>query len=163
MTKMTLNDPSQELPRDETGSFLHLKLKRFPSVDALKMAYAKKTWAQNPQDAEIDIATSNRSKCRQCHKVILRGDLRARLWLQCHKGCKNSAYFHGKVCIWEYPETKKLHTTEEFLGFQKLDDHDKKYIEDELFKLTAKGGKRKPDAISSEDVEKQEPKKRRSK
>lgn len=89
-----MKDPSIELPRDETGSYLHLKLKRFESIEVLSMAYAKKTWTKIPRDAEIDVAPSSRSSCRQCHLPIEKGVLRIRLWLQCHKGCKNSAYFH---------------------------------------------------------------------
>ena len=43
-----------------------------------------------------------------------------RLWLQCHKGCKMSAYFHGQGCVWQYPETVKLGSVEELVGFEKL-------------------------------------------
>ena len=48
-------DPSVELSRDETGRYLHLKLKRFASIKELNMSYAKKTWKQTPHDAEVDI------------------------------------------------------------------------------------------------------------
>lgn len=128
------NDPSNALPRDDTGSYLHLKLKRFPSIKELSMPYAKKTWVEHPQDADVDMAPSNRSKCRQCHSIIQKGDLRVRLWLQCHKGCKNSAYFHGKDCLWRYPETRKLESVNEFSGINMLPKEQQKYIEDEFKK-----------------------------
>ena len=113
-------DPSTPIPRDETGSYLHLKLKRFPSASALKMPYAIESWKSIPHDAEIDICTSTRSSCRQCHSKINKGELRVRLWLQCHKGCKMSAYFHGDDCVWNYPETSKIYCLEELAGFNDL-------------------------------------------
>lgn len=39
---MTTTKPSEALPRDETGSYLHLKLKRFQSIDDLTMKFAQK-------------------------------------------------------------------------------------------------------------------------
>ena len=97
----------QELPRDGTGRYLHLRLKRFGSVNELQMKYAKETWRKHPHDAEVDVSANSRSSCRWCKEKIDKGDLRMRLWLQCHKGCKNSAYFHER-CFWDYPETTKL-------------------------------------------------------
>ena len=127
MTSSTDVDPTMELPRDGTGSYLHLKLKRFlHQEDRITMAYAHKTWKAHPHDAEIELSTSSTSTCRFCHVRIHKGELRARLWLQCHKGCKNSAYFHAgrgeqeTDCIWKYPETAKLESIEEFVGFDRL-------------------------------------------
>lgn len=115
-------DPSKLLPRDETGSYLHLKLKRFPSIDDLKIPYAIKTWKAIPHDAEVDTSPSNRSLCRQCHSKINKGDLRMRLWLQCHKGCKIGAFLHGEKCFCKYPETIKLEGVEELVGLDKLSE-----------------------------------------
>ena len=112
--------PDHILPRDPTGSYLQLKLKRFASKDDLTMPYAIKTWNETPHDAEVDISVSRRSTCRQCHGTIDKGVLRLRLFLQCHKGCKNSAYFHGSQCGWEYPETRKLESIDEFVGWGEL-------------------------------------------
>ena len=112
-------DPKKELPRDGTGSYLHLKLKRYKTVDDLSMPYARRTWRDTPHDAEVDESPSSRSSCRQCHGRIEKGAVRFRLWLQCHKGCKNSAYFHDG-CIFDYPETKKLGSHEEFVGWDRL-------------------------------------------
>jgi hypothetical protein len=117
---MKEEDPTTQLPRDESGSYLHLKLKRFSSIEDLIMPYAVKTWRSIPHDAEVDMSPSNRSTCRQCHSKINKGELRMRLWLQCHKGCKMSAYFHGQGCFWQYPETIKLGSVEELVGFEKL-------------------------------------------
>ena len=122
-----MQDPSVLLPRDTTGSYLHLKLKRFPSVEALTMPYAKKTWREHPDDVEVEYASTGRSICRQCHQPIAKDDLRVRLWLQCHKGCKQSAYFHGKDCLWKYPETKKIEKLSEFAGLSKLKKADQGY------------------------------------
>jgi hypothetical protein len=113
-------NPHEELPRDATGSYLHLKVKRFASIDDLKMLYAKRTWKDKPHDAEADVSPSSRSACRQCHTKIGKGELRMRLWLQCHKGCKNSTYFHGKECFWIYPETAKLDSLDEIVGIDNL-------------------------------------------
>ena len=115
-------DPSRELPRDPTGSYLHLKLKRFPSIQELSMNYAKTTWKKFPYDAQVDIAPTSRSSCRQCHQPIEKGEIRMRLMLQCHKGCKNSAYFHfgNDDCFWKYPETSKLKQIDEINGLQDL-------------------------------------------
>jgi hypothetical protein len=129
--------PSEELIRDTTGSYLHLKLKRYPLVTDLTMSYAKKTWAEHPHDAEIDISSSARSKCRHCHSMIGKGALRARLWLQCHKGCKNSAYFHGTDCIWNYPETAKIESIKEFVGLEELPEAYQKQMHDQFEKLNA--------------------------
>lgn len=115
-----MEDPTRELPRDMTGSYLHLKLKRFSNINDLSMKYAKTTWQKIPHHAEIDIASTNRSSCRHCHKTITKNQVRVRLWLQCHKGCKNSAYFHFKECFWSYPETSKLDTVDEIIGWDKL-------------------------------------------
>ncbi len=148
----TLYEPSEELPRDETGSYLHLKLKRFRSIDDLTMPYAKKTWADHPHDAEIDYAPSSRSKCRHCHSMIQKGELRVRLWMQCHKGCKNSAYFHGKDCIWKYPEIAKIKETKEFVGLESLREMEQNHVADTLEKLTTRNIssiKRKPDQVGS--------------
>jgi hypothetical protein len=112
--------PGQFLPRDPTGRYLHLKLKRYASKDDLTMPYAIKTWKETPHDAEVDVSPSRRSKCRQCHSTIEKGDLRLRLFLQCHKGCKQSAFFHGSKCAWEYPETRKLESIDEFVGWGEL-------------------------------------------
>lgn len=114
------DNPHKEIPRDVTGSYLHLKLKRFASIDDLTMQYAKKTWRDAPHDAEADVSPSGRSSCRHCHSKIQKGDLRMRLWLQCHKGCKNSAYFHGNECFWQYPETTKLQKLDEIVGLSML-------------------------------------------
>lgn len=119
---MNEDDPTTQLPRDKSGSYLHLKLKRFSSMDNLTMPYAVKSWRSIPHDAEVDMSPSNRSTCRQCHSTINKGELRVRLWLQCHKGCKMSAYFHGQGCVWQYPETIKLGSVEELVGFEKLRD-----------------------------------------
>lgn len=43
-----------------------------------------------------------------------------RLWLQCHKGCKISAYFHGNECFWKYPETIKLESVNDLVGLKSL-------------------------------------------
>jgi hypothetical protein len=116
-----MDDPTTKLPRDPTGSYLHLKLKRYPSINDLTMNYAKQTWREVPHDAEVDVSPSSKSSCRQCHKKIHKGQTRFRLWLQCDKGCKISAYFHhSSSCIWKYPETAKLESLEEILGFQQL-------------------------------------------
>lgn len=158
-------DPSTELPRDETGSYLHLKLKRFPSINDVTMPFAIKTWTEHPQDAEIDYASSSRSKCRHCHSMIHKGELRVRLWLQCHKGCKNSAYFHGGNCIWHYPETSKIKQVSEFIGLDDLTDEEKKYVADSLGELKIKKShecKRTQDEISTLDDKKQPHKKARS-
>jgi hypothetical protein len=117
-------DPHQPLPRDESGSLLHLKLKRFTDISDLTMPFAKKTWKQIPQDASVSMATTGRSFCRQCHKNIEKGSLRFQLWLQCHKGCKNSAYFHSD-CVWEYPETSKIISVDEFKGIDDLPKSEK--------------------------------------
>ena len=130
----TLN-PSECLPRDPTGSYLHLKLKRFPSIDVLTMPYAKKTWREVPHNAEIDISPSARSSCRQCHSKILKGDLRMKLWLQCHKGCKMGAYFHGDGCFWEYPETSKLKELNELVGFDELPEDTQKEVKKRFLSL----------------------------
>ena len=114
------SNPSTLLPRDTTGSYLHLKLKRFTSIDELTMSYAVRTWNDTPHHAEIDMSPSNRSKCRGCHSTIPKGSLRLRLFLQCHKGCKQSAYFHGSPCGWEYPETIKLESMDELVGWERL-------------------------------------------
>ena len=114
-----VSDPHEELPRDESGSYLHLKLKRFSDINDLTMPFAKKTWKETPQDANVGMATTGRSSCRQCHKKIDKGSLRFQLWLQCHKGCKNSAYFHSD-CIWKYPETSKIDSVDEFKGIDDL-------------------------------------------
>ena len=117
------DDPRRTpLPRDETGRYLHLKLKRFSSVEELTLKYAKTTWETYPYDASVDIAPSSRSKCRFCRQTIHKGQLRYQLLLQCHHGCKNSAYFHSKCC-YEYPETSKLRSVHEFHGLQSLDEH----------------------------------------
>jgi len=113
-------NPGDMLPRDPSGRYLHLKLKRFESKDDLTMPFARKTWADTPHDAEVDMSPSSRSKCRQCHDPICKGQLRLRLFLQCHKGCKQSTYFHGSSCAWEYPETIKLETINELVGWEKL-------------------------------------------
>mmetsp|Transcript_15671 Transcript_15671/g.40201 ORF Transcript_15671/g.40201 Transcript_15671/m.40201 type:complete len:162 (+) Transcript_15671:81-566(+) len=121
-------DPHQPLPRDSTGSYLHLKLKRFASPSELRTSYARQTWRRTPHDAEADVAPSARSKCRQCHGVIEKGDLRVRLWLQCHEGCKNSAYFHG-ACFGEYPEAGKVESAGEIVGMEQLPDEERKILE----------------------------------
>jgi len=162
---MTTTKPSEALPRDETGSYLHLKLKRFQSIDDLTMKFAQKTWRDHPQDAEIDLAPSNRSRCRQCHESIPKGELRVRLWLQCHKGCKNSAYFHGKDCIWEYPETTKIDDVKEFFGIEKLEKKDIDFVAGKLEELQGKEEKKKArtaDEVSStENITKPSSKKAR--
>ena len=125
-------DPSIELPRDPTGSYLHLKLKRFGSIQDLSMNYAIQTWKNIPHDAAVDFAPSTRSKCKQCHHVIPKGELRAQLFLQCHKGCKNSAYFHGTECVWKYPETSKLQNVNEFRGWEDLPMKEKNYMQEQI-------------------------------
>mmetsp|Transcript_68386 Transcript_68386/g.103123 ORF Transcript_68386/g.103123 Transcript_68386/m.103123 type:complete len:171 (-) Transcript_68386:32-544(-) len=114
-----MEDPSKELPRDPTGSYLHLKLKRYGRMKDLPMKYAISTWKKYPQDAEVDISPASRSSCRQCHSRIEKGNVRMRLFLQCHKGCKNIAYFHEE-CFWKYPETKKLESIKEIYNVDKL-------------------------------------------
>lgn len=160
---MTTIKPSEALPRDETGSYLHLKLKRFQSIDELSMKFAQKSWREHPQDAEIDLAPSNRSKCRQCHTSIPKGELRVRLWLQCHKGCKNSAYFHGKECIWEYPETTKIDNVNEFFGIEILEKNEQAFVAEKLDELQNKEKKtksRKADqALSTDNITKPSSKK----
>jgi len=127
-------DPSKELPRDGTGSYLHLKLKRFSSVKDLTMPYARKTWHENPHHAEVNISSSRRSSCRQCHSAINKGELRMRLWLQCHKGCKNSAYFHEE-CFWKYPETIKLEDIAELMGLSALPEEHQSRVRRDFKKL----------------------------
>ena len=123
-------DPRISLPRDETGSYHHLKLKRFPSIKELTMPFAKKSWSQHPEDASVDIAHNARSKCRQCHTTIPKSkSLRFRLWLQCHKGCKNSAYFHP-MCFWEYPETSKLKDVSEIIGLDNLNQEQQNQVKE---------------------------------
>jgi hypothetical protein len=119
-----LADPGKALPRDPTGSYLHLKLKRFTSIKDLTMPYAKKTWQQFPHDASVAMAPNGRALCRQCHAKIEQGTLRYQLLLQCHKGCKNSAFFHAD-CLWQYPETKKIDKVEEFDGLDRLPPNEK--------------------------------------
>ena len=143
-------DPSVELPRDTTGSYLHLKLKRFKSIDDLTMNYAKKTWRDTPHDAEVEKECSaSRSSCKQCHKTITKGDTRFRLWLQCHKGCKNSAYFH-KECIFQYPETQKLTSTDEFVGYDKLPTNVKKDIQASFDKMKMTNDNSVSDGVSKD-------------
>uniref|UniRef100_A0A7S1UZF2 PARP-type domain-containing protein n=1 Tax=Grammatophora oceanica TaxID=210454 RepID=A0A7S1UZF2_9STRA len=139
-------DPSTLLPRDATGRYLHLKLKRFPSVKDLSMPFAKKTWKEIPHHAEAEVSPSKRSKCRWCHETIQKGDLRMRLWLQCHKGCKMSAYFHGDSCIWEYPETAKLEKVDEIVGWKKLPEKQRKVIKEKFEEMREL-------SISSPDLE----------
>jgi hypothetical protein len=145
MTPST-DDPTIELPRDDTGSYLHLKLKRFVHhQDRITMPYAHKTWKDHPHDAEIELSTSSTSTCRYCHVRINKGELRARLWLQCHKGCKNSAYFHAggggqeTDCIWKYPETAKLESIEEFVGLDRLPLEYQQLMKDQFEKLLRVG------------------------
>jgi hypothetical protein len=112
-------DPAKILPRDPTGSYLHLKLKRFADVSDLSMNFAKRTWQENPHDAAVSLAPNARASCRQCHGKIHKHELRYQLFLQCHKGCKTSAFFHSD-CIWKYPETKKITEITEFFGLERL-------------------------------------------
>ena len=121
------SDPGKALPRDPTGSYLHLKLKRFKSIKKLTMPYAKKTWQQMPHDAGVEMAPNARASCRQCHNKIEKDELRYQLLLQCHKGCKISAFFHSD-CIWKYPETAKIAKLEEFVGFDDLPQKEKKRV-----------------------------------
>lgn len=114
-----LPDPSKVLPLDPTGSYLHLKLKRFAKMKDLSMPYAKKTWQEFPYDAAVSLAPNGRASCRQCHCKIDKNDLRFQLLLQCHKGCKNSAFFHSD-CVWKYPETKKISEMSEIAGLETL-------------------------------------------
>ncbi|KAL3920029.1 MAG: hypothetical protein SGARI_007049 [Bacillariaceae sp.] len=120
-------DPSELLPRDATGSYLHLKLKRFPSIKDLTMPYAKKTWQQMPHDVQVEISPNGRAMCRQCHSKIGKGDIRFQLALQCHKGCRMAAFFHSD-CVWEYPEATKIVTEEEIVGLNDLPSKDKKVV-----------------------------------
>lgn len=120
-------NPRVVLPRDETGRYLHLKLKRFENLEDLTMAYAKKTWQKVPHDGAVDMAPTSRSSCRWCHNTIPKGSLRYQLWLQCHKGCKNSAYFHPD-CFFQYPETVKLMSTKEFHGLDSLPETEKSKV-----------------------------------
>ena len=136
-------NPSALLPRDDTGSYLHLKLKRFASKDELTMSYAVTTWNKTPHHAEIDMSPSNRSKCRGCHSTIPKGSLRLRLFLQCHKGCKQSAYFHGSTCGWEYPETVKLESMDELVGWERLPANEQTKVQ-EAFHLMKNKEKVKP-------------------
>jgi hypothetical protein len=112
-------NPSDPLPRDGTGRYLHLKLKRFPSIRHLTMPYARKTWQETPHDAGVGMAPNARSSCRWCHGRVEKGSLRYKLFLQCHKGCKIPAYFHAD-CIWKYPETAKLDRASEVKGLEDL-------------------------------------------
>ena len=123
----SLADPGEELPRDPTGSYLHLKLKRFPSIKDLTMPYARKTWQQMPHDAAVAKAPNGRALCRHCHETIEKGALRYQLLLQCHKGCKTSAFFHAN-CVWKYPETRKITKVEEFAGLDNLPLQEKKSV-----------------------------------
>jgi hypothetical protein len=120
-------DPRTQLPRDETGCYLHLKLKRFSSIDDLSMEYAKTTWKKIPYDAAVGMATTGRSSCRLCHDLILKGHLRYQLLLQCHKGCKNSAYFHPE-CFFQYPETTKLTSVAELHRLGSLKETEKNIV-----------------------------------
>ncbi|KAL3900430.1 MAG: hypothetical protein SGARI_006245, partial [Bacillariaceae sp.] len=123
----SLADPGKLLPRDPSGSYLHLKLKRFPSVKDLTMPYAKKTWQEMPHDAAVAMAPTGRALCRQCHEKIEKSELRFQLLLQCHKGCKMSAFFHAD-CVWKYPETKKITKVEEFNGLGSLPLEEKELV-----------------------------------
>ncbi|KAG7357150.1 polyADP-ribose polymerase and DNA-ligase Zn-finger region-containing protein [Nitzschia inconspicua] len=114
-----LPDPSKVLPRDPTGSYLHLKLKRFANIQDLSMPYARTTWQQYPHDVAVSLAPNARAMCRQCHAKIGKNELRYQLLLQCHKGCKNAAYFHAD-CVWKYPETSKITNLDEFFGLDDL-------------------------------------------
>jgi hypothetical protein len=119
MASKELSDPANILPRDSTGSYLHLKLKRFANFCELSTTSARKTWHDNPHDAAVSLAANGRASCRQCHGKIDKQELRYQLLLQCHKGCKNSAFFHSD-CIWKYPETKKITEITEFFGLEHL-------------------------------------------
>jgi hypothetical protein len=127
----SMEDPSKELPRDPTGSYLHLKLKRYPSIDDLSMKFAISTWKRCPQDAQVDMSPTSRSSCRQCHEQIEKDDIRMRLFLQCHKGCKNSAYFHQE-CFWKYPETTKLEKIEEIADLENLPEESQAIVRDKF-------------------------------
>lgn len=157
----TDDDPSLLLPRDETGRYLHLKLKRFASIDDLTMPFAIKTWNETPHDAEVGISSSARSKCRDCHEVIKKGELRFRLWLQCHKGCKSSAYFH-ESCFYKYPESKKLESVEEIMGFVDLDRSVQNCIEASFDKMKKAGSVQSEELNDVEVLAKPAKKKRKT-
>ena len=149
------DDPSIVLPRDTSGSYLHLKLKRYKSINDLSMNYAKQTWKNIPHNAEVEESCpSSRSKCRLCHTTIEKGNTRFRLWLQCHKGCKISAYFH-KNCIYNYPETNKLNSVTEFIGYDKLSTKLQDEIEHEFSQMKKKSqGAKKGGTITIEKEKK---------
>lgn len=155
---MTEEDPSILLPRDETGRYLHLKLKRFASIGDLSMPYALTTWKKTPHDAEVDVSPSARSSCRYCRDVIEKGDLRFRLWLQCHKGCKISAYFHSS-CFYEYPETKKLESVGEIMGYGDLETSTQDSIRESFRDM--KAATEKAEESKGDDIEAKPAKKKR--
>jgi hypothetical protein len=124
----SLGIASYPLSRDESGRYLHLKLKRFPSMQDLTTPSARRTWQENPHDGSVGLAPNSRSACRWCHGKIRKGCLRYQLFLQCHKGCKNSAYFH-EDCIWHYPETVKMQSVGEFNGLDTLPEAEKENVE----------------------------------
>lgn len=162
MTPKRLPDPSKALPRDPTGSYLHLKLKRFVTIQDLTMPYAKKTWQQFPYDVAVSVAPNARSSCRQCHGKIDKDELRYQLMLQCHKGCKNSAYFHAD-CIWKYPETKRIFDIDEFAGFGDLPNPFKEKVKNDFATFldsTTAGAKFKSKATESTPEESSKSKKR---
>jgi hypothetical protein len=169
VTSSTNDDPSIPLPRDATGSYLHLKLKRYRSIEDLTMNFAKKTWREIPQDAEVDEAPTTRSSCRHCHQRIEKGTVRFRLFLQCHKGCKIGAYFHGSGdtnnknnCIWKYPETQKLESVNEIKGLSKLSDLQQSIVKMEFSKMKESAlQKRKGDEEENEEGKPSPMKKRR--
>jgi hypothetical protein len=166
--KEEIEDPSKVLPRDLSGSYLHLKLKRYAKMEDLTMNYAKTTWKTFPQDAQADLSPTSQSSCRQCHDTIDKGDVRLRLYLQCHKGCKTAAFFH-ESCFWNYPETKKLERVEEIVGLEDLPDKNRKQVL-QHFQAFHDSNKNTPSAIKElelkegeNDIKQSKPRKRRKK
>jgi hypothetical protein len=157
------DDPCTVLPRDPTGSYLHLKLKRFPSIKALTMPHAKKTRRQMPHDATVELSPNARSSCRQCHAKIPKGDIRLCLFLQCHKGCKNKAFFHAGTCAWGYPETQKLLVISEIVGWRSLPAMEQKQMERAFFAMKGVLPKKRSEEDRTTIATDEKPRKKRTK
>ncbi|CAO3629622.1 unnamed protein product [Cunninghamella blakesleeana] len=82
-------------------------------------------------DWKVDYAKSNRSKCRVCHLLIDKGNLRLALMLQDEKGYKSTSWTHYK-CFWKHEETKQLENVDEIYGFNDLEEEDQNKIKERI-------------------------------
>lgn len=82
-------------------------------------------------DWMVDYAKSGRSKCRVCHLLIDKGELRLALMLQDEEGYKNTSWTHYE-CFWKHEETKKLVNVDEIYGFNTLEEEDQSKIQERL-------------------------------